>query len=232
MRPLLFSSLHSGTTAFASVWSRSATVAVPSLLASIVLVGFSIHPVIHPGHAFAAENDCSLFPLLKDEQRQIRYRDPALLPDVEVGPSQPPPTVRAPLPENSQQLLSLDEAIKMALDNTEVVRQLAGNIAVASGRTIYDPAIANTAIDQQRAAFDPTLQANNAWSQTETPVAVSDPGDPTQSIIGGTQTENHNVTLGLTQRNLTGGVAQFGFGNDASREQKANRRGHPTFPAT
>lgn len=164
-----------------------------------------------------AENDNSIFPLIKQEQRRVRFRDPACLPDVYVAPTPPPPTVRVPLPAEAQRQLSLDEAIRLSLADSEVVRTLAGAIAVASGRTVYDPAIVNNGVDQQRAAFDPQLGARNTWTQIEPPVAVLDPLNPGQTLLGGIQTENHNFALDLSQRNLAGGVTQFGVTNDASR---------------
>lgn len=169
------------------------------------------------------ENDDGVFPLIKGEQRRIRYRDPASLPGVYVAPTPPPPTVRQPLPADAVRRLSLDEAIRMALENSQVVRQLAGVIAVSSGRTIYDPAITNNTIDQQRAPFDPTVTVNNTFTHVEPPVAVRvpldplDPLGPGQTIIGTPNTQNHNVSAGVSQRNLLGGTSQARLGNDASR---------------
>jgi outer membrane protein TolC len=169
------------------------------------------------------ENDDSLFPLIKSEQRHIRYRDPASLPDVYVPATPPPPTVSQPLPADAVRPLSLDEAIRLALDNSQVVRQLAGVIAVSSGRTIYDPAITNNRIDQERAPFDPTITVNNTFSRIEPPFAARvpidplDPLGPQQSVIGTTKTQNYNVSPGVAQRNLLGGTSQLQFGNDASR---------------
>ena len=169
------------------------------------------------------EYDDSVFPLVKGEQRHIRYRDPAALPDVYVPPTPPPPTVRSPLPADAVRPLSLDDAIRMALNNSEVVRQLAGVIAVSSGRTVYDPAITNNTIDQQRAPFDPNVVVNNTFSRIETPVAVRvpldplDPLGPGQTIISGVQTQNHNVAAGVSQKNLLGGTSQVLVGNDATR---------------
>jgi len=165
----------------------------------------------------AAENDNGVFPLNKGEEHKIRYRDPASLPNVYIPPTPPPPTVRNPLPEDANRNLSLDEAILLALGDSEVVRQLAGAVAVSSGRTIYDPAIASTAIDQQRAAFDPFVDADNTWSQVEPPTATFDPADPSRAVIGGVQTQNHNFRLGVAQENLSGGVGRLGFSNDASQ---------------
>ena len=169
------------------------------------------------------ENDDGLFPLIKAEQRHIRFRDPASLPDVRVPPTPSPATVSQPLPPDALLSLSLDEAIRMALDNSQVVRQLAGVVAVSSGRTIYDPAITNTTIDQQRGAFDPNVTVNNTFSRIETPAAVRvpidplDPLGPQQTVIVTTKTQNHNVSAGIAQRNLLGGTAQALLGNDASR---------------
>jgi outer membrane protein TolC len=170
-----------------------------------------------------AENDAGVLPLIKGEQRRIRYRDPSALPDVYVPATPPPPTVREPLPDDARQPLSLDDAIRMALANSEVVRQLAGNIAVSSGRTIYDPAITNTTIDEQRAAFDPTLSVNNTFTQTERPEAFflrADPPPPPPpfvTVFGGSQVQNHNVSTDLSQTNMLGGVSRFSVFNDASR---------------
>jgi outer membrane protein TolC len=176
-----------------------------------------------PARAERVEYDNSVFPLIKGEQRSVRFRDPAALPDIYVPPTAPPPTVRAPLPADAVRPLSLDDAIRMALANSEVVRQLAGSIAVSSGRTIYDPAITNNTVDQQRAAFDPTVTVDNTFSRTEPPVAVRvpvDPLDPTgpgQTVLSGIRTQNYNVSAGVSQRNLLGGTSAARLGNDASR---------------
>lgn len=171
------------------------------------------------GCADAAENDARLFPLVKGEQRRIHYRDPASLPEVRVAPTPPPATVSVPLPAEAVQFISLDEALELALNNCEVVRALAGSIAVSSGRTVYDPAVANNAIDEERARFDPTLQINNDFSQIEPPRAFPDPSDTTgtTTIFDGVQTENHNVAVDVGQTNLLGGRSQLSFFNDASR---------------
>lgn len=169
--------------------------------------------------ARAAENDDGVLPLVKHEQLKIRYRDPASLPSVYVPPTPAPPTVSNPLPDADERPLSLDDAIRIALGDSEVVRVLAGNVAVSSGQTIYNPAIANTVIDQQRAAFDPSVEARNGWSQTETPFAVLDPLDPSRALLGNTKTANHNFGLDATQLNLSGGRAALGFSNDATQFQ-------------
>lgn len=160
------------------------------------------------------ENDATVFPLIKAEQRHIRYRDPATLPDVYVEPTPPPQTVREPLPESAQRPLSLDDAIRIALDNSAVVRQLAGVVAVSSGRTIYDPAITNNTIDVNRALLDPQVSVDNTFTRVQTPAAET---MGMQTNINTPKLQNHNVTAGVSQQNLLGGISTFQFRNDASR---------------
>src|SRR3954454_14372827 len=77
------------------------------------------------------------------EQRQLPVRDPAALPGAPVPQLPPPVTVSDP--QNPVKTpLSLDEAVRIALVNTKVVRILIGVTATFSGRTIYDAAITNT----------------------------------------------------------------------------------------
>src|SRR5262245_14315333 len=89
------------------------------------------------------------------EQRVLDVHDPAPLPPVQIPPLPPPRTVSDPRPQTQVWALSLDEAIRVALENARVVRVLAGIAAVSSGSTIYDTAIRLTAIDQEQARFDP-----------------------------------------------------------------------------
>ena len=81
-----------------------------------------------------------------------------------------------------------DEAIRIALENTRVVRTLAGLSAASSGRTIYDAAITNTTIDQEQARFDPVLTDRLSVNRTENPFATFDPLDPSRVFITGTRT--------------------------------------------
>ena len=85
---------------------------------------------------------------------------------------------RFPSPSDDVQAdkLSLDDAIRIALANSEVIRVLGGS----SGRTQYDPAIINTEIDQNRAAFDPTLEHRQpVLPHASRPGPFFDPDDPT-----------------------------------------------------
>ena len=91
------------------------------------------------------------------EQRVIEYHDPSQLPPARIPDNAPPRTVSDPRPDTAEWRLSLDEAIRIALENAKVIRVLAGTTAVSSGQTIYDAAITNTTIDQAQAVFDPVL---------------------------------------------------------------------------
>ena len=139
------------------------------------------------------------------EQRVIEYRDPSQFAPARIPDNTPPRTVSAPQPQAGEWKLSLDEAIRIALQNAKVIRVLAGTTAVASGQTIYDAAVTNAVIDQAQAAFDPMLTQNNTWSRTNNPAGEFDPLDPFRSLFAGTPTDAYLGTLGLTKTNVLGG---------------------------
>src|SRR5438132_7965786 len=124
--------------------------------------------------------------IILPEQQTIDHRDPSQFPPAPIPPSAPPRTVADPQPGTPEWQLSLDDAIRIALENATVVRVLAGTSAVSSGQTIYDAAITNTTIDQAQAAFDPMLSSNNTWSRTNTPRGefVSTTGTPVSFTPG------------------------------------------------
>ncbi len=151
------------------------------------------------------------------EQRRVEVRSPSQLPPASIPMIPRPPTITDNQFDYPVQTLSLSDAINTGLSNLDVVRVLAGVTAVSSGRTVYDVAIANTRIDQQRGAFDPNLRINNVWNRNESPTAIFDPLDPTQSLILGGQSDNHNLNMGLSKRTLTGGIIDFGVNSADSR---------------
>ncbi|HVS40520.1 MAG TPA: TolC family protein [Gemmataceae bacterium] len=139
------------------------------------------------------------------EQRTIAYQDPAPLSPVPIPPIPPPRTVSQPRTDTPNWPMSLDEAIRIALENAHVVRTLAGLTAVPSGQTIYDTAIVNTTIDQQQARFDPVLNQSNTWTRTNVPFGALDPFNPFESIITSTPTDSYLSQLNLTKTNVLGG---------------------------
>jgi outer membrane protein TolC len=137
------------------------------------------------------------------EQRQIEYRDPSAFPAIPLPPSSPPPTYSRP-PTGDTRYFALDDAIRTSLENGRVVRLLAGVTAVSSGRTIYDPAIVNTTIDQALGRFDPFFQVNNNWNHFDQPFgAIIDPVNGNR-IVGATR-DQYDMNLSLAKDNPLGG---------------------------
>src|SRR3990172_2852049 len=73
-----------------------------------------------------------VLPTLFREQRSISVRDPSQLPRTPIPASPVPSTVSNPQPNLQPFHLSLDEAIRTALQNTVVVRVLTGITATTS----------------------------------------------------------------------------------------------------
>jgi outer membrane protein TolC len=147
-----------------------------------------------------------VLPFVTQEQRHFALREPSEIDTAPLPTVPEPPTVTHPTITGKVMELSLDEAIRIALANAKVVRVLAGTTAVSSGRTIYDPAIVNTSIDVAKAAFDPVVTAKNAFTRSETPIAVFDPTSPVGASIPHSRTDNYELGLGITKRLVTGGT--------------------------
>lgn len=164
------------------------------------------------------------FPSIYREQRGIEVRDPSQLPRYRVYDVPTPETVAKPQADLEERPLSLDEAIRISMQNMDVVRVLSGTTATNSGRTIYDPAVTNTTIDEQQAAFDPQLSSSNTWNRLENPAAIFDPVTPGESLITGVRTDGFNSSTGLNKLNAFGGTTEFGVQTNPFRVQPG------TFP--
>ncbi len=179
--------------------------------------------------------------ILIPEQRSVNYRDPDQLPPVRIPANVPPRTVSNPRPSSEPWPLSLDEALRIALQNSRVVRVLAGTTATSSGQTIYDATVTNTTIDQQQAVFDPTLKWINQWGRTNTPEATSVfnlaslvggiPTLPPQTLIASTPTDNFQSSLSLTKMNVLGGQWTFNASENQSILHGSNGLLDPLFPS-
>ncbi len=145
-----------------------------------------------------------LVPLVVREQRTLDIREPSQIPQAPLPKLPPPATVSQPAPGGEAKELSLDEALHIALANSKVIRTLAGTDVISSGRTIYDPAIANTAIDVAKSAFDPIITAQNAFSRGEMPSPIFDPTDPTGARLLGSRVDNYALGLGISKKLVTG----------------------------
>lgn len=178
-----------------------------SIGSSIVRLAFCLLAFdIMPGTDVMSEEPC--YPILP-EQRSLGLRNPGQLMQVAVPQTPRPPTVANLQFDSPRRDLTLNEAINITLTNSEVVRVLSGVTASTSGRTIYDVAITNTTIDQQKGVFDPTLRFNNVWNQVENPIGIIDPADPGNTFITGTQNEGFGIDFGLTKKNLLGGTTSM-----------------------
>ncbi len=147
--------------------------------------------------------------LILPEQRRIEVRHPSAFRQAPLPDVPPPPTVSAQLPQSAIWEISLDEAIRTALANSEVIRILAGTTAVASGATIYEPAIQNTLIDQNRAVFDPTVNSRNTFFKSEQPQGVFENPFvlPSPVDIRANPTNGFNSATTVQKKFITGGTA-------------------------
>jgi len=163
------------------------------------------------------------------EQQTIPYEDPAPLPSVPIPNLPSPPTVAADKPSDRDSwTLSLDEAIRVTLENTKVVRIFTGLGAVNSGRTIYDAAIATTAIDQQQARFDPALTADLTYTRNESPVFGPILGDRLGTGVVGSRLDVLRKSVGLSKVNTLGGRAAVNVIDDVTRQSPAGGGPNPT----
>lgn len=151
------------------------------------------------------------------EQQTLAVRDPAQLPPAPIPNVPPPVTVADEKPAVTEQSISLNEAVRVTLENARAVRVFTGLGATNSGRTIYDAAITNTTIDQQQARFDPALTAGVTQAQTDTPRLGPLVGGPFGLGFGGSRTDTTRSTFGLSKVNTLGGRLGLNLANDFTR---------------
>ncbi len=186
------------------------TLVAVAICGSVVLGSSAIIDSSQPAHA--QEPWRFIFP----EQRRMEIRHPSRLPRARLPELPPPPTVADPNWDVPPRELSLDEAIRTALEHSEVVRVLAGAGATSSGRTIYDPAVTNTAIDQARGRFDPAVDVRNSFNRRESPGGI-DPDDPSRTISGVPPKEDYLMSMGLSKATVTGGSLNLGVTANPTR---------------
>ncbi|HEV8059918.1 MAG TPA: TolC family protein, partial [Gemmataceae bacterium] len=141
------------------------------------------------------------------EQRTIDHRDPAELPPARIPLNTPPRTVSNTQLDTPEWRLSLDEALRIALENARVIRVLAGTAATTSGQTIYEAAITNTTIDQAQATFDPTLAQKSTFTHADNPTPFADPFSPARTLIFDGQVDSFQSQASLSKTNVIGGQA-------------------------
>jgi outer membrane protein TolC len=150
--------------------------------------------------------DLSQYAILP-EARTLEHREPPTEIPPAAAPLIPPRTVSLPQPGTAEWQLSLDDAIRIALENARVIRILAGTTAVASGQTIYDSAITNTTIDQAQATFDPVLKSSNSWSRTNTPTGEF--LSPTGTLVSGVSGSTGIFTPGTPASSFTSAITSI-----------------------
>lgn len=150
-------------------------------------------------------------PIIFPEQRTIQFRDPACLPHVNIELSPMPRTVTHPQPTTPTWPLSLNDAIRIALENAQVIRILTGITATSSLQTIYDTAITNTTIDQEQARFDPILRQRTDFNRTELPGILADPIDLLRPRLIANRTDDARIETGINKTNVHGGIWDFSW---------------------
>jgi outer membrane protein TolC len=165
------------------------------------------------------------------EQRRMEIRDPAQLPRARFADLPQPRTVSSPEADAEREQLSLDQAIRTALETTQVVRILAGVTAVSSGRTIYDAAITNTQIDTARSRFDPQFQLNNNFFRSDSPTGAFVPGDGRPPQIFGVPGHQYNMTMGVTKDTVTGGTGGVSVDANSLRSEGVVASPEPGVPS-
>ncbi|MDG2382939.1 MAG: TolC family protein [Pirellulaceae bacterium] len=151
------------------------------------------------------------------ESQHLEIRDPVKLPRAYLPPGEEPATVGENSPERTPEQISLDEAIRIALKNADVIRVLAGVVATNSGRTVFDPAIANTAVDRAQSRFDPTFDTRQDFLRNERPFAELAPLDPGRALFDATRNDLYDMTAGITKRSSTGAETSVRIDTDRSR---------------
>ncbi|MBI3465695.1 MAG: TolC family protein [Planctomycetes bacterium] len=103
--------------------------------------------------------------------------------------------------------LGLEEAIALALQNSDVIRTLAGPEVIASRETVYDPAITETTIQEALAAFDAKFATNMFWTRTDQPPGVTFGG----GIPVPNERDQASFGSSLTKLLATGATAGIGY---------------------
>ncbi|HBO45591.1 MAG TPA: hypothetical protein DD670_17015 [Planctomycetaceae bacterium] len=193
-------------------------------LGLVVCCGWSAFMAVAPAHAREP------WRVVLPEQRHMQIRNPGQVPGPRFPEIPTPPTVTVPEPADSCPIwdMPLDQAIRIALDNSEVIRVLGGS----SGRTIYDPAVANTQIDVARGRFDPNLESNNNFFRNQTPGESFDPVDPSRVIITGPANNEYSNRTGLSKIGPTGATAGVGVVTDPRRYDMTGLPLNPRVPTS
>lgn len=164
--------------------------------------------------------------IIPEDEQHIRWQNESSVSRFRRAAGSAPVTVATQEASTKERFLPLDEAIRLALQHSEVIRVLTGVSASSSGRTIYDTAIAITPIDVAKANFDPVFRANSAFRRNDLPGL-----DGLGTGITGQTTAGNDTTTGISDRNMLGGVADIAARNswDSQDGQGFLSRNVPTL---
>jgi len=246
---------------FASVPTPHATPAVPrilkqvwAILTSLVLVASGCAP--RQPFYFFEDGDLSHY---VGAVQKIEYPDACEEPLDEAAGASEPLTLTNP---NFDEIweLTLEEAVRTALENGKVLRNLGGRFASFGGPrpqtgepavslltapqgtpTVYDPAIVETdpfrGVESALALFDAQLSSSLTWDRLNKPQNI-DRGVGSAVFPRVLEGDTGNWRTGLTKRTATG--ASFGFANETVydnnnspiREQNPPNSGNVVVPST
>ncbi len=146
--------------------------------------------------------------LVVDDEKHIRWPQDQFASRYHRDAGPAPVTVASEDAAQTEQFLPLDEAIRLALNYSEVIRVLSGVSATSSGSTIYDTAIAITPIDVAKSAFDPVFRANSSFRRNDQP-GLNGLG----TGINGTTSAGNDSGVSLRDPNVFGGTAAISADN-------------------
>ncbi|HEX4143926.1 MAG TPA: TolC family protein [Pirellulales bacterium] len=184
----------------------------------------------HPQQPFYLFEDGDLSHYV-DKATQIEYPDAQTTSLADVENAAPPLTIENPIPKEFWNV-TLEDCVKMALDNSKVMRSLGGRYASSAqtqraqtgeppdalitspdtSRSVYDPAITETTpftgTEYALSAFDTVLASSVTWQRNDRPQNVRE-GLATAIFNPVFQENNANFQASLSKTNATGGTMTF-----------------------
>jgi outer membrane protein TolC len=184
----------------------------------------------HPQQPFYLFEDGDLSHYV-DKATQIEYPDAQTTSLADVENAAPPLTIENPIPKEFWNV-TLEDCVKIALDNSKVMRTLGGRYASSANtqraqvgeapdalvtspdtsRSVYDPAITEstpfTGTEYALSAFDTVLASSVTWQRNDRPQNVKE-GLATAIFNPVFQENNANFQASLSKTNATGGTMTF-----------------------
>ncbi len=194
-----------------------------AVLTCLLIVASGCHPQ-QPFYLFE-DGDLSHY---VDKATQIEYPDALTTSLADVENTLPPLTIENPIPKEFWNV-TLENCVRIALDNSKVMRSLGGRYASSpqstraqtgespdalitnpdGSRSVYDPAITEstpfTGTEYALSAFDTVLASSITWQRNDRPQNVKE-GLATAIFNPVFQENNSNFQASLSKTNATGGT--------------------------